>query len=111
MVNPTATVLLSKSTSLEFSISLVGGEKANSHRYACRCPCTTGLPFDKCWRVLQVCADSCAMKRVLTCACCLRMKCWGEYLDPTERKWQEDWKNYIMITFIISTLHQVLLGS
>jgi hypothetical protein len=35
----------------------------------------------------------------------LTFKIWGEYLDPSGRKWREAGKDYIMRSFITCTLH------
>jgi hypothetical protein len=40
---------------------------------------------------------------------CLRTECWGEYLDLRGRKWREAGEDCILKTFIICTLHQILL--
>jgi len=41
---------------------------------------------------------------------CLRTECWGKYLDLSGRKWQETGEDYIMRSFIVGTLHQIILG-
>jgi hypothetical protein len=38
---------------------------------------------------------------------CLRTKCWGQYVDWRERKWQEAGENYVTRSFIIITIVKV----
>jgi len=41
---------------------------------------------------------------------CLKTGCWGEYLDVTQRKWRKTGEDRMMRSFIIYTVHQMLLG-
>jgi len=40
----------------------------------------------------------------------LRTRCWGKYLDLRGRKWRETGKDFVKNSFMICTLHQILLG-
>jgi hypothetical protein len=41
---------------------------------------------------------------------CLRMGCWGEYLDLRRRKWQEGGRSTVVWSFMTCTVHQMLRG-